>query len=838
MSSPSELPCTTSVEPEEKLLVHEATCSRSLEPKLTSCQPTNIARATHWKFSNNPSSPTMTLSTLANEVVPLPKNWHHLPEDIMMIIVPLLSFSDVRCSRLVCRDWREVVSACVKELRPRALLPGALFRTFPALQQIDLRFCRRLLDEDLIGMHHMAMLRVLSLEGCDGITDAAGDVIAALPQLKSLSFKHCMKITDVALWKLCGVEERMLRLRGSTSPRRPPRWGGTSTSTSAAVLVQRSPLLPPSQPLAPKFPISIPPLESLDLSGCVLLTEQGFSCLSDAFPELIELHMGGCNRMSSVNDACLLGVNRCTGLQVLDLSGCCNISNAGFSYLSSLRHLTFLNLWNCSRLTPGALSALSSCSTLAELSLRGCQMMDDVALRHIAALKGLRKLDLRACEHIRGGEMSKLSTLNHLTELNLSGCYALSDVGLAAVGVLRMLRLLRLNECWQITNAGLAGLTGLTALEELDLAGCRNIINGREMPLQGLHAMHALKILTLRGWDRLSSGALGFLTSVVTTSSTTRGPPQIRHLDLSGCRDLNGTALKPLKACASSLISLKLQYCVGLCGRNALAGLENLTALTFLHLGGCTGLLGTSSLSSLAVLSSLHHLNMEGLINVPLLDRGLVAVGWGSCRQLTSISLQGCNTLGDDGIAALGRLPCLKALNLSDCCNITGMGFEAWSGSPLTSLQLQGASRINDEGMAEIGLQLTNLQELSLKHCREVTDGGIAALAGSVKQLKALSLQGMLELSDEGVVALCVLGSLSSLELQYCQFGDEGACELTKLTNLTSLDLMYSWKVTDETMKALGAMPMLRNLNIMGCHGVGPEGKAAVAHLLQDDRCM
>ena len=61
---------------------------------------------------------------------------------------------------------------------------------------------------------------------------------------------------------------------------------------------------------------------------------------------------------------------------------------------------------------------------------------------------------------------------------------------------------------------------------------------------------------------------------------------------------------------------------------------------------------------------------------------------------------------------------------------------------------------------------------------------------------------------------------------------------MTKLTNLTSLDLMYSWKVTDVTMEALGGMLNLKNLNILGCDMVGPEGKAAVAHLLHDDRRM
>ena len=765
-------------------------------------------------------------------------DWRLLPTDIMMIIVSLLTFSDISCARLVCRDWREVFSICIKRLRPRMLPPGALPATFPALRYLDLKSCRRVMDGNLTGIHKLSMLRVLSLE-CDGITDSAADAIAALPQLKVLSLKHCMKLTDRAIWKLCGVEERMLRLLAS--PRKPPtspRSGATATNNTGIA----SPLpLPPLLQHTEKPQIR-PPLESLDLSGCVMLTDRGLSCLAQAFPDLSELHIGGCSRMASVTDACLLGISKCTKLQNLDLSGCTSITNAGFAYLSSLHHLTFLNLWNCVRLTPDALGALSSCVNLAELSLRGCQLMNDAAFSYIAPLKGLEKLDLRACEHVRGGELTRLSTLRHLTELNVSGCYALSDIGLAAIGVLRMLRVLRLSECWQITNAGLSGLKGLTQLEELDLTGCRNIINEMELPLEGIHALHALTTLSLRGCDRLTNGALEFLdltNNVIGAGLQTCFTNDIKltHLDLSGCKNLNGAALKSLKHCATSLKSLKLQYCVGLCGRNALVGLEPLTTLTYLHLGGCTGLLGTA-FASLGTLSSLKYLNMEGLINVPLMDRGLLTVGWG-CKELTSISLGGCNTLGDDGIAALGHLPRLKSANFNDCCNITGLGFETWTDSSLTSLQLQGALSLSDQGIAAVGLRLKNLQELSLKNCREVTDDGIIVLTSSLNQLKSLSFQGMLELTDVGVVALCAVRSLSSLELQFCcQFGDEGACELTKLTNLTSLDLMYSWKVTDVTMEALGGMLNLKNLNILGCDMVGPEGKAAVAHLLHDDRRM
>ena len=569
--------------------------------------------------------------------------------------------------------------------------------------------------------------------------------------------------------------------------------------------------------------------------------------------------------MATIPDTALLGVGRCLRLQILDLSGCSNISEVGLSLLTAggvgLKHLKSLNLWNCLRLPPTALRHLSSCTALQELSLRGCQLMDDEALRYIGALYSLQRLDLRACEHIRGGGgggevgggsrnsgMTVLSSLTCLTELNLWGCYGLNDTGVSGIGVLKTLRVLKLNECWQLSNAGLQSLSTLTNVQCLDLSGCRNLVTTAGSSLAGLHAMTSLTCLILRGCDRLAGGALGFLRHHSTPSPAHTTPPSLslplplpplplQSLDLSGCRELNAESLLPLgKSCASTLVSLRLQHCLGLKGPNALAGLEPLSFLTFLHLGGCTGLSG-QSLMSLGSLGALRHLNIEGLINVPLLDKGLATVGW-CCQSLTYLSLQGCNTLTDEGVAALGKLPALEMIVLSDCAAINGSGFSAstWSLSPVSVLQCQGATTLNDDGIKYIASNLSNLQELSLKHCRAVSDAGITSLGKSLSPtLTSLSLQGMVGLTDQGVASLAHLTSLESLELQFCwQFGDKGAMALTALTNLTSLDLMYCWKVTDEAVKVIGEMRALKSLNLMGCHRVTGQGKLAVARLLED----
>lgn len=51
---------------------------------------------------------------------------------------------------------------------------------------------------------------------------------------------------------------------------------------------------------------------------------------------------------------------------------------------------------------------------------------------------------------------------------------------------------------------------------------------------------------------------------------------------------------------------------------------------------------------------------------MPHLDGGLAVLAPSLCR-LTSLSLQGCSTLSDQGLAKLACLAALESINLSEC---------------------------------------------------------------------------------------------------------------------------------------------------------------------------
>lgn len=88
-------------------------------------------------------------------------------------------------------------------------------------------------------------------------------------------------------------------------------------------------------------------------------------------------------------------------------------------------------------------------------------------------------------------------------------------------------------------------------------------------------------------------------------------PQALKHLDITGCKQLSGSSLEALVPLAPSLATLRAQHCVGLRGPSALCALSALTALSSLNLGGCVGLHG-AALGALRGVAGLRHLSLEG----------------------------------------------------------------------------------------------------------------------------------------------------------------------------------------------------------------------------------
>ena len=730
-------------------------------------------------------------------------DWTLLPMEIMMIIVEHMSSDDIQNGRLVCKEWKNAVSVGIVHLAPRRI--NSLCKTidlFPNIMSLDLRCARMLRDQSLMELLEIQRLSKIDLSGCEDITDVSAKNLGLLPKLNWLSLKNCVKITDETILSLCKcVFVHPLKKYGAEETLR-----NYSISFVGKQLVQAS--IPP-------------PLEYLDVSGCVLLTELSTTAVSNHLHSIKELRLGGCSCVTSISDAELQPLSVCSRLSSLDISGCVTVTNSGLSpLLIHLKDLKHLNLWNCLRLDSESLSVLANINRhFTELSLRGCHGITDDIFKYIATLKGLERLDIRSCEQLKGHGLKELAPLENLVQLNMKGCFGLQDSGMDGVGSLKHLKQLCLADCWQITDFGMSNLKNLKCMTSLDLSGCRNIVNSESSGISALDCMINLRHLTLRNCERLhGEKALSSLQNL----------HHLEFLDISGCYKIPVQALRSISQ-IDSLQVLKAEHCLEWRGPGALCNVGSIAHLQELYLSGCTNLVGTS-LSSLRSLKNLRVCVLDGCTNIPLVDKGLVAVA-SSLTSLRSLSLQGCLTLTDTGLEALGRIKTLHRVNLTDCYGISGQGFTSWNGmSSLKSVILQGCSSITDQGMFHLTRNLSSLTLLNLKQCRLITDSSVMYICSLLPNLKQLYFQASLGITDLGISEIArTMKFLTHLSIQFCwQFGDESAIELASMASLKYLDLLYSWKITDATVFALANSTSLVECNIFGCHRVTAQARAAI----------
>lgn len=72
---------------------------------------------------------------------------------------------DLRCARLVCREWVQMAGSAVTVLRPLAFHPAALPELFPSLSQLDLSMVAKdVTPAGLASLSPLALLRALVIK--------------------------------------------------------------------------------------------------------------------------------------------------------------------------------------------------------------------------------------------------------------------------------------------------------------------------------------------------------------------------------------------------------------------------------------------------------------------------------------------------------------------------------------------------------------------------------------------------------------------------------------------------------------------------------------------------
>ncbi|KAK3076460.1 hypothetical protein LTS18_012937 [Coniosporium uncinatum] len=146
-------------------------------------------------------------------------------------------------------------------------------------------------------------------------------------------------------------------------------------------------------------------IESMDLTRCTTITDQGFQSWSIfQFPRLRRLVLADCTYLTDNSIVYLCGAAK--GLRELDLSFCCALSDTATEVLSlGLPALERLNLAFCgSAVSDSSLRAIGlHLLELKELSVRGCVRVTPTGVESV--VRGCTKLevvDVSQCRNLEG----------------------------------------------------------------------------------------------------------------------------------------------------------------------------------------------------------------------------------------------------------------------------------------------------------------------------------------------------------------------------------------------------------------------------------------------------
>uniref|UniRef100_A0A8C1LWC8 F-box/LRR-repeat protein 14 n=1 Tax=Cyprinus carpio TaxID=7962 RepID=A0A8C1LWC8_CYPCA len=287
----------------------------------------------------------------------------------------------------------------------------------------------------------------------------------------------------------------------------------------------------------------MPNIESLNLSGCYNLTDNGLGhAFVQEIPSLKVLNLSLCKQ---ITDSSLGRIAQyLKNLEVLELGGCSNITNTGLLLIAwGLHRLKSLNLRSCRHVSDVGIghlagmtrSAAEGCLSLEYLTLQDCQKLTDLSLKHISkGLTKLKVLNLSFCGGISDAGMIHLSHMTSLWSLNLRSCDNISDTGIMhlAMGTLRLSGL-DVSFCDKIGDQSLAYIAqGLYQLKSLSLCSCHISDDGINRMVR---QMHELRTLNIGQCVRITDKGLELIADHLT---------QLTGIDLYGCTKITKRGLE------------------------------------------------------------------------------------------------------------------------------------------------------------------------------------------------------------------------------------------------------------------------------------------------------
>lgn len=470
--------------------------------------------------------------------------------------------------------------------------------------------------------------------------------------------------------------------------------------------------------------------------------------ISDNLIVQVALHLKGSLKqvcLSSCPDltdeAVVALASYCSSIEVLNLSGCCKITDKSIANVADLPHLRNLDVSNCLSLSSLAFKYVASkCVHLAYLNVASCDFQNSF-IGHLNGfgsswLRSLNLSGLRIQPEAWCRAVSRMS-LNYLEEINLSGCGDITDQCLAILAPKASnLRIVNLGECTALTDTALF-LVGQSCprVEVLNIRDCVKL-TGRSVAYLGSFFMK-LRELHLHNCDKLFSD-LQQLSFYVQNNA--------KGLQKLSCDNtpLDDSAVGVLAAHCSKLSHLSLSF----------------TKI--------------SSRSVSLVANSNRHLEMVDLADCSIHDPAIISLASFCFASLRSLRLAGCHEITDKAAAALHSCSLLENLDLSQCSMISERGIHAIvSGAIyLKHLNLNECRNVTDAAVDHVGAFLHGLQTFHAERCMLLAR--IGPLGHGCPQLREIHVRNSENIGDEGIESLGKLKLLRLLDIGNCRHVSDG----------------------------------------------------------------
>lgn len=481
---------------------------------------------------------------------------------------------------------------------------------------------------------------------------------------------------------------------------------------------------------------------------------------------------------------------------------------------------------------------LSSLPHLDPSSLQSLHTLDLTALNHnelptdwlacfsLPTFRSLTSLTIGKNHHITLSRAAAISSISQLVHLALQG-NTITDPSLSMLtDRLCNLKTFSLRDCAFLTDYGLSSLSNLTLLQEIDLCMCWKLT---DTTLSALGSLKHLSRLDLSHCEQFTAAGLAALGQGATSLQTLSIPacwqisddhleaiathmPQLGSLGMFGSGEtVSDTGVGSLQY-LSSLTALDMGYS---CWFHTSQGLQHLlthlTALKMLNLSGCEAVCD----DTLSVCMGMRSIGEE-------------EGGGGGGENTVAVDHQHHRHHGDAVLTNNKQSPVLQTPYLAQ----------------LTRLDLSECQRVTPQGLTHIG-NLRNLVDLNLGWNFRLSPGALSCLLGNRGEhrqrdsevpsvplyhhypspllLSHLDLSFCGELTDDALKTIAHLPMLKSLVLRKCiKLTDTGISYLANRNGrkIEALDLSYCTGLSERTAYYVSQLPCLEKLTMAACPGI------------------